>query len=44
MPIAADERAEDLGRQLAQQIVEARTGPHISIPASFMTGRTSTAV
>jgi hypothetical protein len=43
--VATDERAEDLRRQLTQQVLRAGSGrrAHISVPASFMTGRTSTA-
>src|SRR5262249_4195473 len=38
-PVAAHDRREDLRRQLAQQLLDGAT--HISLPPSFMTGRTS---
>ncbi len=44
-PVPTHERAEDLRRELAQQVLDAGSGlgGHISVPASSITGRTSTA-
>ena len=45
LPVPADEHAEDLRRQLAQQVLGGGVGPHISrSPAENMTGRTSMAM
>ena len=41
--VAADEWAEDLRREPAQQAVDFFSRRHISVPASAMIGRTSTA-
>jgi hypothetical protein len=43
VPVPADDRAEDLRRQAAQLVLDARLGDHISVPAVSMIGRTSTA-
>jgi hypothetical protein len=42
--VTAQERAEDLRRELAQQVLELATRTHISVPASWRTGQTSTAL
>ncbi len=42
-PVAADEHAEHLRREAAQQVLDAGPGGHISCPASCMTARTSIA-
>ena len=42
-PVAADEWAEDVWRETAQQAVDFCSRRHISVPASSMIGRTSTA-
>ena len=44
VPVAADERAEDLRRERAQQILDFDPRRHISSPPASMTGRTSIAV
>jgi hypothetical protein len=42
--VTAKERAEDLRRELAQQVLDLATRTHISVPASWRTGQTSTAL
>ena len=42
LPVPAHEHAEDLRREVAQQVLDALAGAHISNPASAITGRTST--
>src|SRR5437868_507975 len=41
LPVATDEHAEDLRRQLAQQVLGGGFGRHISTPLWYMIGRTS---
>ena len=41
--VAPDEHAEDLRRELAQQVLDAGVGAHISVPAVSISGRSSTA-
>ncbi len=43
VPVASDERAEDLRREPVQQVLDARVRPHISVPPPPMSGRSSTA-
>ena len=42
--VPAQERAEDLRREFAQQVLDLATRTHISVPASCRTGQTSTAL
>ena len=42
-PVAAHEGTEDLRRRLAQQILDLALAAHISVPASLINGRSSTA-
>ena len=42
VPVAAHQRAEDLRRELAQQVLDAGTSTHISDPPSWRIGRIST--
>src|ERR671924_1834911 len=41
--VPANQRAEDLRRELAEQVLDAGRGFHISVPASAISGRSSTA-
>ena len=40
--VAAREHAEDLRREAAQQVLDVRLEPHISVPEGVMSGRSST--
>ena len=42
LAVAADQHAEDLRRELAQQVLDRLAAGHISNPASSITARTST--
>ena len=43
LPVPADQRAENLRRAVAQQVLDANVGPHISAPEVCMIARTSIA-
>src|SRR3982074_3618509 len=43
VPVATDEGAEDLRRELAEQVLDGRRRAHISSPPGSMIGRTSIA-